>query len=149
MRKIYVCSFLCLVFSISYAQVKSNKVATVEINKTVIPFIDKLQNNEQFTLHYSSKGCFHDVKESMTFQKEQDAYYVICQKERKKLDATTLEAIRIFEKELSAQQNNGLCTTVDHYLLIYNKSQRIISDGSCSWHGYSILKQKLGFRQYS
>ncbi|WP_290679715.1 hypothetical protein [Kordia sp.] len=129
---------------ISYAQTQNNNVVVTETNESIVPFIDKLQNGEQFTIHYSSTGCFHNTKETMKFQRENNTYYVIFNKEKKALDDNFIENIRDFEKQL-AQQNNMGCTTVDNYLMIYNDVQRIAADGSCSWNGYSKLKKLFGF----
>lgn len=139
MKTLYSCCLLLFTLSIGYAQQEKLTTHTLHIT----PFIDKLENDEQFTLHYSSTGCFHNTKEMITFTKESGMYYVVFQNKRKKLDRLHLEKIRVFEKELAQQTHQG-CTTVDNYLLIYHSSQRIISDGSCSWNGYTKLKKELG-----
>lgn len=144
MKTLCTILLLCLSFMWSSAQEGNAQTSVTMKKSSQKAFIDILQNDEKFTIHFSSKGCFHNTKEMLTFQKEDNNYYVIFQEKRKKLDSVTLENIRNFEKELLLQQDNG-CTTVDNYLLIYKDTQRIITDGSCKWNGYHKLKKLLHF----
>ncbi|MEM6686026.1 MAG: hypothetical protein AAF617_09610 [Bacteroidota bacterium] len=144
MKKIYVCYLLCLSVMMSYAQEKNKSITSINTTKTVVPFIDQLQNGEKFTVHYKSTGCFHSNNENMTFQRENDVYFVICNKQKKKLTADFMESIRNFETELAQKHDLG-CTTVDNYLVIYNDVHRVITDGSCNWNGYQKLKKLFGF----
>ncbi|WP_298520363.1 hypothetical protein [uncultured Kordia sp.] len=144
MKKIYLICALCLSVMISNVQAQSNNVFVTETSESITPFIDKLQDGEQFTIHYKSTGCFHNAKETMTFLRENNSYYVIYKKERKALTDDSIQNIRDFEKQLAQQHSYG-CTTVDNYLVIYNDVQRIATDGSCSWNGYGKLKKLFGF----
>ncbi|MGH1385302.1 hypothetical protein [Kordia sp.] len=144
MKKIYLCCLLCFSVMLNYAQTQNNDSATTKTSKTIVPFIDTLQDGEQFTIHYSSTGCFHNTKETMTFQRENNTYYVIFNGEKKELDSNFLKKTRTFEKQLARQGNYG-CTTVDSYLVTYNNVERIANDGSCSWNGYRRLKKLFGF----
>jgi hypothetical protein len=141
MKKVYLYCLVSFAFTANYAQQNATFVTT-EITESIVPFIDQLKNGEQFTLHFASDGCFHNEKDKIVFQKEQNAYYVIYQNQKKKLDIATIEHIQNFEKELDKQGDMG-CTTVDKYLLIYKDSQRIVTDGSCAWNGYGKLKKVL------
>ncbi|MFK7749554.1 MAG: hypothetical protein AB8B65_14255 [Kordia sp.] len=144
MKKIYLSCVLCFSIMLNYAQSKTNQVVTTETTESIVPFIDKLKNGEHFTIHYKSSGCFHNSKEALTFERTNNTYYVVYKNEKKQVSDAFMERVRSFEKELSQQHDLG-CTTVDNYLVIYNDTQRIATDGSCSWNGYSKLKKLFGF----
>jgi len=143
MKNIFLFSVLFLCLTGSYAQQQNSVILTVT-TENIVPFIDKLQNGEHFTIHYGSTGCFHNQKETMTFQRENDTYFVVLNNEKKTLNDDFIEQIRKFEKELAQQSDIG-CTTVDKYLVTYKDTHRVIMDGSCAWNGYGKLKKLFGF----
>jgi len=144
MKKLYLSCLLCFSVLLNYAQEEINQVVITETTDSVVPFIDILKNGEHFTIHYASTGCFHNNKEALTFERENNTYYVVYKKERKEVSDAFIENIRDFEKQLASQHDSG-CTTVDNYLVTYNDKQRIAIDGSCSWNGYGKLKKLFGF----
>lgn len=145
-KHLYICCMFLLVSLYSKAQEKTIPYKSTAHKSTYVTIFDQLQNKEQLQINFTSTGCFHRVKELMTFVKEDDAYYVVFKENRKILTLVDIEAIQKFEKGVARAQDHG-CTTVDTYLITHNGKQQMISDGSCRWNGYYDLKKALGFNQ--
>lgn len=110
--------------------------------ETYTPFIDQIQNGEQYSIHVSSRGCFHHFEDLIVIKRMENKYQLNHKGDKRILNQEEIETIRHFEMELNYKESQG-CTTVEEYNLTYKKKKVKISDGSCSWNGYFNLRLKL------
>ena len=112
--------------------------------ETHVPFIDRLKENENYTIMISSIGDFTGGKleAHIVISKSNNTYFVEFKKNKKKLNQSQIDFIKHFELELINMESYG-CSTVDSYLLTYNNEKIQISDGSCAWEGFNVLFKQL------
>jgi len=122
----------------------------VYAKETTIPIIDQLRDNDFYTIIMVSDGCFSAAHDTLTIRKIKDKYRAIWKSNIPKfishsfnLTPKQLETIRKFELELNYMNNEDDCTTIDTYTINYQATTKTIVDGSCSWRGYYLLREKL------
>jgi predicted DNA binding protein len=118
--------------------------------ETYIPIIDQLHDNDFYTIIMASDGCFSAAHDTLTIRKIKDKYRAIWKSNIPKfishsfnLTPKQIETIRKFELELNYMNNEDDCTTIDTYTINYQATTKTIVDGSCSWRGYYLLREKL------
>ncbi len=110
------------------------------------PIIDKLKNEESYSILVESSGCFHNREEKMIITKKGNNYYLKYKKRKKKLKEKEITAIRHFEIEMTTIPQIYFCTTVDGYTLKYNNEETVFIDRGCEWKGFYYLKKKLNLK---
>ncbi len=118
--------------------------------ETTIPIIDQLHGNDFYTIIMASEGCFFAAYDTVNIRKTKDKYLATWKSNIPKLISRSLyltskqiESIRKFEMELNYMNNEDNCTTIDTYTINYQAATNTIVDGSCSWRGYYLLREKL------
>jgi hypothetical protein len=111
--------------------------------ETYVPVIDRLQENESYSILLSSQGCFHFTHDTIIIKREKQIYTLSWGDKSKQLTVADMDVIRHFEIELNHMTDNG-CTTTDTYVVKYEGVQiQKIHDGSCMWNGDYYLKKQL------
>lgn len=110
--------------------------------ETYKPIIERLQENEFYTILLSSQGCFHTTQETVTIKRYRDVYEITWGTKTKELSVTDIETLKCFELELNYMVDGG-CTTTDTYIIQYAGTTIQIHDGSCNWNGGYYLKKQL------
>lgn len=108
--------------------------------ESYLPFIDRLQNGETYTVRISSWGCHIDKKDTITITKECDKYFARYGDTTKELNDGEVKIIRQFEIGLQYMEEGG-CTHIDTYVLMYGDKKIEIVDGNCDWRGKYYLKR--------
>ena len=111
-------------------------------SETYEPIINQLKNGESYSIYFYSVGCFHFEYDTLVIRKDDDNFFAHHKNKIKQLDTNDINELRHFEIELNYMETSG-CTTNDHYTLQYKRKKIEISDGSCSWLGFSFLLEKL------
>lgn len=107
------------------------------------PVIDRLQENESYSIVVSSQGCFHFTNDTLTISKNKNVFTAKMGLKTKTLSQENIKAIRQFEFELDNIGGINGCTTVDSYTILYKKEKKQVEDGGCIWNGDYYLKQNL------
>lgn len=107
-----------------------------------VGMIDQLKDGESYLIVMFSQGCFHHFGDSLRITRNGMEYELNRGKEIKKLSATDIELIRVFEKELHLTED-AYCTTTDIYYLKFRNQTLKFTDGSCNWNGLYHLEEKL------
>ena len=119
------------------------------ISTTSISCTSNLDRNQKIAvIQYESNGDFGSEK-SKTIISQKDtswiAELIVGNKtiETVKLNAYQIDDFNLFISELRNLKQNGLCTTVDYYIVELKKEIIKKEDHSCAWLGYRILQQSL------
>ena len=142
-----LCCLLLAVFTLSAKDRPHQHYGHLIDNVTeepFVPFIDLLQDGENFKIEIISLGCFSGSKQTLTIFREANSYTVNFQETIKALSTAEIRAIRDFEWQLQSLAIGG-CSTVDTYKLVYGGDSIQVSDGTCSFNGGRKLMQQLGF----
>lgn len=115
--------------------------------ETYVPYIDRLQNNESYSISIKSKGCRQDKQDYLVVEKRNHDYFIQFNNEEKRLSSSDIKSIQEFEMELMCMKKNtkNLCTTKVLYTLIYKNNEIKIEDRSCQWKGNRYLMYQLGY----
>ena len=106
-------------------------------------FIDVLQNNEFYNIHFQSEGCFHRTRNTLQISKVNSTYYILSNGDQKILSESQVKLLREFEIELKCIPDQW-CTTIDYYTLEYAKKKYKYKDNTCNWNGFYYLLKNLG-----
>lgn len=99
-------------------------------------------------VNFESSGCFHWEKANLRVLKLNNDFFAELKigkdiRQTAKLDSTKIRVFSTFIEELRKIEDEGFCTTVDTYDVIY-KNERIKKvDGHCDWRGFDNLKKSL------
>ena len=141
----------CLLSNSVSAQIQ-NKVSKEKNGQDAVKTtVEKsLKKKTSWSLQYSSMGCFHNESENIELNFEKGKVFALRIvknkfKQKIKLDQSQQNSFILFEKKLNSLNNlNAGCTTTDTYVINSKDKTYSIRDSSCSWNGYSKLKQELG-----
>ena len=106
-------------------------------------FISTIEDEENYTIHYKSIGCFHLEEDSITLSHVGDNYFISNKSKVKKLTDKDLVEIDRLENELINYTFPDVCTTVDVYNIKYANKKITIEEASCNWNGFNRLKSIL------
>lgn len=124
----------------------------VKVNPNLI--INKLQNNEAYSITVISDGDWHSVESVLIIEKQNDKYIADfigyyntdLIEQTKTLTKEDVNAIQIFEFELiNIKKSKAKCTTTEKYFLKYKNKESKFLDTECKWNGLDNLIQKLFF----
>lgn len=95
-----------------------------------------------------SYGCFHQDTTRLKLFKSDTALNVQLYKSNEIIGSATLSnrQLKSFERfisQLKRIKNNGMCTTVDYYKVLYKSKSFESVDGSCDWNGFDKLIAQL------
>ncbi len=135
--------------------ISSNGIYTIDIcidyisykKSEYIPILDRLKENEGYSLSFESQGCFHNVKSNkLYFKREKDSYFMIYKNQKRKLSEGEVRTVRYFEIELYEMDDHENCTTRDTYIVRYNGGEFRKIDDSCTWDGGYFLWNTLNIK---
>ncbi len=104
--------------------------------------IDRLKEGEHFTICYTSTGCGHFERDSLTIYNVKGSLIAYNKFKAVLLSNKQVEAIREFEYQATLIKGGG-CTTVDSYQIKFKKEVSKCADGSCRWEGFKMLTKRL------
>ena len=105
--------------------------------------IDLLRDDEHFTIHFRSEGCFHRTNNILQISKVNSHYFVQVDGHKERISYSQLELLREFEIELKIIPDQW-CTTIEYYTLEYANKKYRYKDNACNWHGFYYLLKNLG-----
>jgi len=133
---------ILLIIFLGFHSVASAQNSTSK--ESYIPFVDLLEEGEQYEIVIQSVGCFHNRQQSLFIFREENSIVALLNDSEIPLNETKIDALRQFERQLKYVAPGG-CTTVDTYILKYGPERKVYNDDTCSRFFGKVLLEELGF----
>lgn len=113
-------------------------VDTTKLKKT---YIERLSNDEFFTIAFEKSGCFTSKSKItiLKIKREGMNYYVTLDKKTKRINDDEFKSVKEFEVGIDSVSKVYKCTNEEHYIIKYKDEVKNRIDNTCSWHGFERL----------
>lgn len=105
--------------------------------------VNQLEKSDTLKIFFFSKGCAHELEDSIFIWKKENNYTLQYANKIKKLKMEQLRLIDRFYQELILINEKGGCTTEDRYTIQLNSAKTDFFDRTCDWNGFQRLKEML------
>lgn len=114
---------------------------TCEEDSLLLQLLENLKVGDQYQLFFTSGGCFHYDKDSLTVFKQKDQSLILKHREENYLvDEEIFRLLLKIENVIACAEMSMSCTTHDTYLIKLNGIKvAALKDGSCRWNGFLYL----------